>query len=389
MGGTDRERTFLVLLQNDMELRPGGGFIGSFGIVKTKNGKVSDIQIHDTGNFDGRIPDTQTPPYPLGEMLHVKSWKLRDSNWSPDFSVNAEKAEYFYKLGGGTENLDGVVAVNTDILNSILSITGPVKIDAYPGEYNDQTAILQLEYQVEKGYREQGIERGERKSIMRELAAVLVEKAHSFTIGQQLELAQKIENHLKQKDIQMFFRDEELQKEIDALGWGGRVRDYGGDYLMLVDANLNSLKSDICVRRKAEYNVDLSADVPQAVFKVTYEHTCRTKDWMTADYQSWTRVYVPAGSYLTESANASSDVQFSEELGKKVFGAKVFVPVGQSKTIELKYNLPERMKDGIYSLLIQKQSGVPELPVKISVRKADRSVIGAEEVLREDKVFNF
>src|SRR4030042_506487 len=31
MGGWDGEKTFLVLFQNDMELRPGGGFIGRLG----------------------------------------------------------------------------------------------------------------------------------------------------------------------------------------------------------------------------------------------------------------------------------------------------------------------------------------------------------------------
>ncbi|OGI26446.1 MAG: hypothetical protein A3J76_00630 [Candidatus Moranbacteria bacterium RBG_13_45_13] len=389
MGGFNKEKTFLILFQNDMELRPGGGFIGSFGIVKTKAGKISDFQMHDTGNFDGRIPDTETPPYPMGEMLYIKSWKLRDSNWSPDFQANAKKAEYFYKLGEGQENFDGVIAVNTDVLNSILGITGPVKINDYPGEYNDQTAILQLEYQVEKGFVEQGIEKGERKEIMKELAAVLIEKVHGFTIGEQLELAKKIEDHLKRKDIQFFFKDEDLQAEVESMGWGGRVREYSGDYLMAVDANLNSLKSDVCIRRKMEYSVDLATDVPQANLKISYDHTCRTIDWMTANYNDWLRVYVPAGSFLTDSSNAASDALFSEDLGKKVFAMKVFVPVGQSKTVELKYNLPERAKNGVYSLLVQKQSGVTELPVKISIKKADGSLEEKEEVLKEDKVFSF
>src|SRR4030042_5005885 len=265
MGGFTREPTFLVLFQNDMELRPGGGFIGSFGIVKTKNGKISGLQVHDTGNFDVRIPNTETPPAPLSEMLRIKSWKMRDSNWSPDFEVNAEKAEYFYKLGEGGEIFDGVIAVNTDILNSILAITGPVKINDYPGEYNDQAAVLQLEYQVEKGFLEQGIAKKERKNILGELADVLIEKVHSFSISQQLELGKKIEDHLKRKDIQFFFKDAELQKEIDGLNWGGRVKDADGDYVLAIDADVNSLKRDVCIRRKMNYSVDLGQEKPEAV----------------------------------------------------------------------------------------------------------------------------
>ena len=35
------ERRYLVLLQNNMELRPGGGFLGQYAVVKIKNGEVS------------------------------------------------------------------------------------------------------------------------------------------------------------------------------------------------------------------------------------------------------------------------------------------------------------------------------------------------------------
>ena len=388
MGGWDSEKTFLILFQNDMELRPGGGFIGSFGIVKTRNGKISDLEVHDTANFDVRIPDAETPPAPIAEAFRFKGWKMRDSNWSPDFRVNAEKAEYFYKLGQGGEKFDGVIAVNTDILNSILAITGPVKINDYPGQYNDQTAILQLEYQVEKGFLEQGIDKKERKNILAELAEVLIGKVHSFSFSENLELGKKIEDHLKRKDIQFFFKNEELQKEIDALNWGGRVKDFGGDYLMVVDANMNSLKSDICLRRSADYTADFREETPVAELKITYEHTCRTKDWMTADYRDWLRAYVPKDSFLLEASGQESNAVFSDELGKKVFGMKVFVPVGGTKTITLKYKLPENISREDYKLLVQKQSGSGKLPVKIIVRKKDGSEFSAEEVLTGDREFS-
>ncbi|MDD5489594.1 MAG: DUF4012 domain-containing protein [Candidatus Moranbacteria bacterium] len=407
MGGFQQEQTFLVLFQNDMELRPGGGFIGSFGIVKTKNGKIADLEVHDTGNFDQSIPNTENPPAPIAEAFPFKGWKMRDSNWSPDFRVNAEKAEYFYKLGGGSafaeasaddksladksadkKNFDGVIAVNTDILNSILDITGPVKINGYPGQYNDQTAVLQLEYQVEKGFIQQGITKGERKNILGELAAVLIGKSRNFSISEQLELAQKIEEHLKRKDIQFFFKDEALQKEIDALNWGGRVKDSEGDYLMIVDANLNSLKSDICIRRKLDYAVDLRGENPQAVLNITYEHTCRAKDWMTADYHDWLRVYVPEDSFLLESSGQEGSVTLSNELDKKVFGMKVFVPIGEKKTITLKYSLPKEITGENYHLLLQKQSGSGDLPVKIDVRKKDGSEVSAQETLTGDREFS-
>ncbi|HUD08600.1 MAG TPA: DUF4012 domain-containing protein [Candidatus Saccharimonadales bacterium] len=389
IGNSGEEKNLLVLFQNDLELRPGGGFIGAFGMIKTKNGKIADIQVFDTGNFDKNIPNTETPPTPLTDILGTEAWKMRDSNWSPDFKIDAEKAEYFYKLGGGAESIDGVVAINTQVLNSVLAITGPVKIEGYPGEYRDENAILQLEYQVEKGYAEQGIEKAGRKNIMGELADVLAQKAQTLSLPQQLALAQKIEDHLKQKDIQLFFNDENLQKEIEDIGWGGRVRDFDGDYLMAIDANMLSLKSDYCIKRKMDYSVDLSTDTPQAVLNITYEHTCRAKDWMTTDYRDWLRVYVPKDSYLEEANGQSGDVQYAEELGKKVFGMRVDVPVGETKTITLRYKLPQSLKNNNYQLLVQKQSGSGEVPFQISVKKTDGSDVKAQETLTGDKEFGF
>ena len=388
-GGSDCEKNILVLFQNDLELRPGGGFIGAFGVIKTKNGKIADIQVFDTGNFDKNIPNTETPPAPLKDILGTESWKMRDSNWSPDFRVNAEKAEYFYHLGGGTENIDAVMAINTLVLNSILEITGPVKIEGYPGEYRDENAILQLEYQVEKGYAEQGIAKGERKNIMGELADVLSQKTQNLSFLEQLALAKSLENHLKQKDIQLFFKDENLQKEIENINWDGRMKDFDGDFLMAVDANLLSLKSDYCIKRKMDYSVDLSGDMSQAVLNITYSHTCRAKDWMTTDYRDWLRVYAPKDSFLEEAGGQTRDVQYSEELGKKVFGMRIDVPIGESKTITLKYKLPQAVKSNDYRLLVQKQSGAGVVPFEISVKKPDGNEFSAKETLTGDKEFGF
>ncbi|HDZ85999.1 MAG TPA: DUF4012 domain-containing protein, partial [Candidatus Moranbacteria bacterium] len=163
-----KERTFLVLLQNNMELRPGGGYIGTFGILKIENGRVKEIQTHDLSNFDARIPNIEKPPYPMEETLSIKYWKLRDSNYSPDFIENAKKAEYFYKLGEGQEELDGTIAITANVLLTALEVIGPIQIEGYPGTYDSENAIMALEYQVEKGYIDQDVEKGERKSIMNE-----------------------------------------------------------------------------------------------------------------------------------------------------------------------------------------------------------------------------
>jgi len=362
-----RERVFLILFQNNMEIRPGGGYIGSFGILKVKDGQVTDIQTHDLSNFDGRVPSTVEPPYPMKTTLNINSWKLRDSNWSPDFKINAQKAEEFYYMGQGQEKFDAIAAINTDVLISFLKVTGPVEIPGYPGTYDSENAVLALEKQVERDAYRQGIPRGERKSIMNPFASEIIKKASNLSVWEKVKLSQIILEDLNNKDIQLYFKDSELQKQAALSSWSGNVKqDWQNDYLMMIDANLASLKSDYFIKRSFEYRVDFRGSVPKANLKITYHHTGKEKDWMTNDYQTYLRVYVPDGSWLTESKNIG-EMKYGNELGKKFFGSLFTVPLGQTKTIEINYDLPSDIASDSYDLLIQKQSGVGEVAGKVIV----------------------
>jgi len=362
-----QEKTYMLLFQNNMEVRPGGGYIGSFGVVKIKDGKITLLQAHDLSNFDGRIPDGVEPPYPIKETLNVNSWKLRDSNWSPDFSENAKKAEEFYYLGKGEESFDGIIAINTGVLSSFLEITGPVEVEGYPGTYDSENAILNLEYQVEQGAYKQGEKRGDRKSIMAPLADAIIKKATDLDNSKKIDLAEMLLDDLNSKDIQLYFKNSELERRAELAGWSGEVkRNWNEDYLMLVDANLGSLKSDYFMKRSFEYKVDFSGDIPKAQLKITYDHTGKTKDWMTSDYLTYLRVYTQNGSWLQDKKNVG-DVKFVEDLGKKYFGSIVTVKLGQSKSIEFNYDLPKNINSENYNLLIQKQSGVSDVPGKITI----------------------
>ncbi|HPN96532.1 MAG TPA: DUF4012 domain-containing protein [Candidatus Moranbacteria bacterium] len=380
----NEEKTFLVLFQNNMEIRPGGGYIGSFGILTIKNGEILKMETHDLSNFDGRIPDTVSPPYPMKETLRINSWKLRDSNFSPDFPTNAKKAEEFYRMGQGQEKLDGIIAINSNVLTSFLKVTGPVEIEGYPGTYSSENAILNLEYQVEQGYAKQGIERGERKSVMNGLAKEVLKRVSTLGNAQKLELAKIILEDLKNKDIQLYFKNSEMERHAHDANWNGEMEKNGNeDYLMMVDANMGSLKSDYYMKRSFEYTVDLSKNVPEANLKITYNHTAKEKDWMTKNYLTYFRLYVPANSWLVNSQN-TSEVRFGKELDKKYFGTLVNVPLGETKTIEFNYTLPSDIDTENYNLMIQKQSGVSQIPGKVTVIGKDGSRKTIEVEIKQD-----
>ena len=366
LASDNKERAFLVLFQNNWELRPGGGFIGSFGIVKVKNGQLTSLQVHDTGNFDGRIPSTVVPPYPLAQTLRIDSWKLRDSNFSPDFAENAKQAEYFYHLGQGQEQFDGVIGVTANVLTSLLDITGPVMLEGYPGTYAKEDGIYTLEYQVEVGYKEQGIAKGERKSVMQALANAIAQKLQPLDTFKKIQVAQVVLRNLETKDIQLYFKDPSLQLLVKDQNWSGNVDTaWSKDYLLMVDSNLGAYKSDYFIRRWAHYTVDLSTDVPTATLAITYRHTAPKRDWLTTHYHTYLRIYAPKDSWLESSQNLAKPT-FGSEFNKTSFGFLIDVPITQEKTVSLTYTLPKSIKD-TYDLKLQKQAGVSDEPVNVTI----------------------
>lgn len=381
----NKEKTFLVLFQNNMEIRPGGGFIGAFGIVKIKNGKVVSMENHDLSNFDKGVPNVLTPPYPIEEILNLQFWKMRDSNFSPDFAINAQKTEEFYHLGGGREQFDGVIGITSDVLTSMLKVTGPIEIEGYPGTYDSENAILALEYQVEKAFQEQGIERHERKAIMSDLAREIEERIFTLSLSQKMKLAEILIEDLEQKDIQMNFKNAVLQKAAEDADWAGRVDgEWDNDFLMAVDANLGAFKSDYYVKRSMDYAVDFSSGKGMATLKISYNHTAKQKDWMTRNYLTYLRVYVPEGSLLTAQENFD-DTKFGNEFGREYFSAIVRVPIDSAKTVTLNYELPENITPESYDLLIQKQAGIKNIPFNFSLVSEDKEHVFSEEIIKDWK----
>ncbi|MFC1645070.1 DUF4012 domain-containing protein [Patescibacteria group bacterium] len=381
------ERRYLVLLQNNMELRPGGGFLGQYAVVKIKNGEVTNLFIEDANILDQRISAKVTPPYPFERMMSIKKWKFRDSNFSADFARNAEKAKYFYRLSGRNSDFDGVVAVNADVLNHVLELTGPITVPGYAGTYTSENAALELEEFVEKRYLHNAeLDTQNRKDVLKKMGGVIVDRL--FTLNNIPKLANFSLEELRNRDVMLNFRDEELQGMVEEVHWGGRVaEDWDGDYLMLIDANMGALKSDYYMRREIDYFVDLTTPKPEATLNFTYTHTATYGDWRTSDYHSYLRVYVPQGSNLVERRMVSYP-NIQEDFGKTYFGFIVHTLINRQTKAFIKYELPERFKNEDYKLLVQKQSGVGDVPIKIRVKTAEGE-FEHSEILKKDLKFQF
>jgi hypothetical protein len=379
-------KTFMLLLQNNMELRPGGGFLGQYAIIKIKDGEVVSSYFEDANLLDQRIKAKIPTPYPFERMMQLKNWKFRDSNFSPDFPTNVAKAEYFYRLSGrGTGDFDGVIAVNATVLNDILKLTGPISVPGYNVELNSDNGFLKLEEVVEKQYiMNPDIDTQNRKAIMKQLLPIIINKL--FTLGNISKLTDLAHQEFQSKNVMVNFKDQSLQSLSSSVFWTGEMaQDWSGDYLMMVDANMGALKTDYYIKREITYDIDLTTEKPTVNLEILYKNTAPYGDWRTSDYHTYMRLYLPKGATLLERV-MMNNISAGEDFGKSWIGFMGHVLIGGQTDVKIKYELPAEFPRDNYKLLIQKQSGVSDIPVKVHVKTKDGE-FNQEQIMNSDLNF--
>ncbi len=389
---------FLVLFQNSSELRPTGGFLGTYGILETANGDIVRFDTHDIYHMDmpmeaGGLLNIR-PPEPIGRYLN-DSWYMRDSNWSPDWPTAARQIEWFYhkendllpennKINDFNGEFSGIVAITPGLVEDLLSLVGPVEID---GEvFSADDFFDTLEYKVEQDFVNQNISSWERKEVVGDILEKIKVKMFDLHYSNWQQIGKIVEENIEQKDILVYFNNKNLQSLARELGAAGQVKDVEGDYLMVVDANMAALKTDSAMERDIKYSV--KEDNGRLVADLELEYTNNgVYDWKTGDYHTYTRVYVPLGSELIEFKGSTKGKPLSgKDLGKTYFAGFLSVRVGQSEKLHLRYELPKYLKEsldsGNYDLFVQKQPGkeVNELIVDFKAENKVKSYNPSESV---------
>ena len=389
IGGYPEEKSFLFLLQNPDELRPTGGFIGTYGVVATDSGDITRFETHDIYHLDMPLEGQFSiePPEPIKNYLNL-NWYMRDSNWSPDFPTTANQALWFYQkenklLPTSSEvkdtdtEFDGVIAVTPEVFESLLKIVGPIEIEGVV--YNSDNFSELLEYRVEKGYVRLGESSWQRKEVIGKIGEEIKTRLFDLDILSWPEALNTVTRDLEEKNILLNFKDADLEELVKEENMAGDIKNTGGDYLMVVDANMAAFKTDAVMNRKIEYSVDRGDNGTFATVKIHYSHN-GDFDWKTTRYQTYTRVFVPLGSQLVSSQGITKgEVETGKELGKTYFGGFFSVEPGEIGTLEFTYQLPDAVDSLIdsndYTLYIQKQPGsrVDGLSVELNFDKAIQS----------------
>lgn len=395
--GKNGPRLYLFLFQNNQELRPTGGFIGSYGILEFKDGKARRFFIDGIFNPDGQLKANIIPPKPIQKMS--AGWSLHDSNWFPDFPTSAEKAIFFYEKTGGP-TVDGVFTLTPFVLERLLALTGPIELPEYEMTVDSKNFIPTIQEQVEVKYDK---EENKPKKVLADLASILMERVFALTDPTALySVADILVSSMNEKQILLYTRNTETQALIETAGWSGKIETAPHDYVSVIHTNINGYKTDGVIDDTVEHEVVVEPDgTLLAKTRVTRKHKGGNTpyDWWNRVNSNYMRVYVPIGSKLVSASghtrefppapldyktlgfqedetvlheeeaitiDEKSGTRVGVESGKTVFGNWVYVSPGEEVSVEYVYLLPFRIdptqkEARAYSLLFQKQPGMDKV----------------------------
>jgi hypothetical protein len=400
-------QSYLVMVQNEDELRATGGFLSAVGVMVFDNGKLTNLSFDSYELFDDFSKPYPKAPWQLDEYMMAEMLLLRDANWFTNFptSVSWVRFLYGYTRPGPVQ---GVIAIDQNAIVELLRQVGPITVD---GESEMITAdnVIQFMRSSKEQTPPAGVspESWNRKRFINRIADPLSKKLMAGDAQSWQTLSRTIIQLLNEKHILLNFDDPEMKELVARSNWDGAVRPItGSDFLMSVDSNIGFNKTYAVMQVAQEYDVDLSdMEKPKAQFTIHQENrssinldciqspggtkeTLAEKDYrINGCFWSYLRIYTPAGSEMISSTPhaimapwplrnkdipARTDTLNEDIPGVQPYGTLLVVPTGQSLDTSFFYSLPSGIitqknenQSWVYRLKVQKQPGTKAIPIDI------------------------
>lgn len=420
--GFEGKKVYLVLFQNNMELRPGGGFIGSYGLITLNNGRVEDFSINDVYDADGQLKGHIEPPFAIRRYLPSVHWYLRDSNFDVDFSKNASTAAFFLKEETG-KVIDGVIGADVTFVKKLLESIGPVWV----ADYNETVTFDNL-YLLTQTHAEKNFFPGssQKKDFLRSLFAAIKLNLSSGKNIFYPNLLKTVTEAISQKHLLLSSPDPWLHTLFEVNNMSSSTRDERkndenniDDFLGLSEANIGVNKANYFILRKVsrETVIDDKGNI-SAKLTIKYKNTGKSSDWPGGDYKNYLRIILPLDTNLLaieidgkpvsmttamtdpavyEAKNFNPpkglEVEKSVENGKTIYGFLMLVPTETLKTVVISYSLFQKVNPDApvfnYDFLYFKQPGTEDYPFDFSLFYPSSYNLGSKTeglTLKENKV---
>ncbi len=382
--GLSGQHNYLVLSQNNDELRPSGGYISTYGWMSVRNGQITDYSYSAT---------TTTSPNPpaasLVSQLNMPSWWLHyqqpiyaawDGSWYADFPSTAKMSIWYYNTGNNPQSpVDGAIAIDINGFEDLLKVIGSVTVPGYENSPVTADNFRQVIYDI----RDFGGGDEPHKKFLAALYRQIFTEWENISADptKDTTLLGVLLQALQQKHIMLYFTDPELEQAVNLAGWSGaQGLATDNDYSMVVDANLGN-KSNHSIFRSLSYDVDVQDDGSvKGKATLSYDYSARTAasdpgvhppENGLADYNNLLQFFVPAGTTLITATNTQNTPTTVNNPTNTEFVTQLYLPFDSTQNYEFAYTTKPIVQSlGAYKryrLLLQKQPGTDADAVNLQI----------------------
>ncbi|MBD8023753.1 DUF4012 domain-containing protein [Microbacterium gallinarum] len=131
MAGSGGKKTYLVIFQNNAEIRATGGNPAASMILTVTDGKLgyadqaSSATFYEAGTQGNEY--VSLPPETTGLYLPTLTRHSQDYTFTPDFPTTAQLFQAVWANTTGA-NFDGVISIDPVVLSHMLAVAGPVTL---------------------------------------------------------------------------------------------------------------------------------------------------------------------------------------------------------------------------------------------------------------------
>jgi hypothetical protein len=361
------ERRILVISQNSAELRPTGGFAGTFAILNVGPTGFTLEKYADVWSLPDP-PRISVPPPGAPGAVH---FGFRDANWWIDFPTSARAMLGFWGESG-QHPVDGIIAIDVVAVRDLLEVFGPISVPEYKETFTAENLLDRLLYLVEvKNDGGPG-----KKGVLVALANELEQRVLSAGPKALSESALALAKSADAKHVQMYFSDGGAQAAVTGLRWSGAIAPPAGttDLLAVCNAMNVGSKINIAIGKAVDYEVALEPDgSAETTLALDYSNTAPFDlPPSLSVFSNYLRVYRAPGTVVVPDAHPSVGSTSTVDIGLPAAVRRFTLSRGHSHRETIITNVPGAWRAGKaavsrYRLFLVRQADLQDVPTTVTV----------------------
>ncbi len=379
--GQNKPITYRILLQNNKEIRPSGGFMGSYATLTLDKTRIIDVHVEDIYVPDGQIKGYVEEPYGIRHYLFAgdhPGWRLRDSNWHPDFPTAAQSINWFF-AEGQEKPADILVALNLSTVEKVLDLVGPIPVLDYDVTIDSQNMYAITQAQAEANFFPGSTQKGD---FLRSLSDSFAAKLARLPVAKGVEVATLLLDELSRREIMISAQEPSVAQAVRLLGWDGSLPEVKCDaqgctplVLGIVEANVGSTKANCCIARQFSDTITFEDERVTHELALQFANTSLPKPeppyHFGGGYKNYLRLLLPKDVLVTSVA-IDGVLLDAYDIDHEAFAQYVFwgflhqVEGGQTSTVSVRLEVANKGNKPDSSLTLLKQPGIPSVPWKLT-----------------------